>query len=332
MANILNILTPDHTNTTSCCGMMILRHPFIDAIVRQFLKKKFVHPENMLAYQLFGRRPVIINSVWGFDRSRLLPPNFMVTGPLIDLSIDGEALKKVDPELNDWIEEGELKGQKIVYISLGSVCDWQTWEVDALYNGLKNLPVRVIWSLKQIELFKSYEKDPDFWVRKWIPQPELLMHPSLKAGMTHCGFGGAMEFLGHGIPIACFPHFIDQPPNTMQVERMGCGISLFPIKKLILRSNHTYTEVKFNSIGVTETFKKLLDEEEGYKKNAEFFRLKCIAQGGRKLAGDAVEKVFLVGFEDLINEDTMKTHEKSSYCLSTLFILLLIVIVIGALV
>ena len=63
-------------------------------------------------------------------------------------------------------------------------------------------------SLKDLEIPKF--DDPDFYVSPWIPQVELLSHPSVKCGLSHCGHGGSLEFINFGIPIACFPHFGDQ--------------------------------------------------------------------------------------------------------------------------
>ena len=77
-----------------------------------------------------------------------------------------------------------------------------------MYFGLKNIGCKVIWSLRGIEI---PEKDnPNFWVREWLPQPEILSHPAVKAGLTHCGFGGTSEFIGAGVPIVAYPHFADQ--------------------------------------------------------------------------------------------------------------------------
>ena len=53
------------------------------------------------------------------------------------------------------------------------------------------------------------EDNENFWVRPWIPQVEVLAHPALKAGLTHCGFGGTLEFISAGKPIVAFPHFDD---------------------------------------------------------------------------------------------------------------------------
>ena len=75
-----------------------------------------------------------------------------------------------------------------------------------MYDGLKKVGCRVVWSLKGRKL---PEEDPNFWVSPWVPQVELLAHPALKAGLTHCGFGGTLEFIGAAVPIVAFPHFGD---------------------------------------------------------------------------------------------------------------------------
>ena len=67
---------------------------------------------------------------------------------------------------------------------------------------------KVVWSLKD-ELKIPDQADPNFWVRPWIPQVEVLAHPALKVGLSHCGFGGTLEFIAAGKPIVAFPHFID---------------------------------------------------------------------------------------------------------------------------
>lgn len=86
-----------------------------------------------------------------------------------------------------------------------------------MYQGIHNIPkTRVIWSLKE-EGSKYLPKDLDtskFFVSPWLPQVELLCHPSVKAGLTHCGFGGTLEFISAGIPMVCLPHFGDQPTNA----------------------------------------------------------------------------------------------------------------------
>ena len=97
-----------------------------------------------------------------------------------------------------------------MYVSIGSVCVWKQWSIDAIYNGLKKVGCKVVWSLSdKLDCKIPDDKDPNFWVRPWIPQVEVLAHPALKVGLTHCGFGGTLEFIAAGKPIVAFPHFLD---------------------------------------------------------------------------------------------------------------------------
>ena len=61
-----------------------------------------------------------------------------------------ERLQVKDPKLLAWLNEAQSQGEKVVYISLGSMCTWGKWSVEALFYGLKLIQnIRVVWSLKQ---------------------------------------------------------------------------------------------------------------------------------------------------------------------------------------
>ena len=84
-----------------------------------------------------------------------------------------------------------------------------------MLKGCENLskkgkPVRVIWAIKNGEaaIPEGYDEGKH-WVAKWLPQVELLAHPAVKFGVTHCGFGGTTEFVVNNKPALLFPHFGD---------------------------------------------------------------------------------------------------------------------------
>jgi len=70
------------------------------------------------------------------------------------------------------------------------------------------------------------EEDDNFRVMEWLPQIEVLAHPACKAGLTHCGWGGTLEFLSMRIPAVCWPHFADQPGNADLLVKAGAGVTL----------------------------------------------------------------------------------------------------------
>ena len=67
--------------------------------------------------------------------------------------------------MNDAVENN----QSIVYVSIGSECKWQQWSIDAIYEGLKNIGCKVIWSLRINGELKLPQDNPNIWVRDWIP-------------------------------------------------------------------------------------------------------------------------------------------------------------------
>jgi UDP:flavonoid glycosyltransferase YjiC (YdhE family) len=99
----------------------------------------------------------------------LLPPNLVMTGPLVkpssDLLIELEAKA---PDLKAWMDTAHSQGTKIVYLSLGSMCGYRKWVVDALFYGCKKIGVKVIWSLRAQEMIPDKD-DPDFWISDWVP-------------------------------------------------------------------------------------------------------------------------------------------------------------------
>lgn len=106
-----------------------------------------------------------------------------------------------------------------MYITIGSECVWQQWEVDAIYDGIleinKQQKVRAVWSFKSdtAKMPDGYDENL-FWVSTWLPQVELLAHRAVVAGLSHCGFGGTVEFISAAIPLLTLAHFGDQPMNA----------------------------------------------------------------------------------------------------------------------
>ena len=95
------------------------------------------------------------------------------------------------------------------------MCGWAKWSVEALFYGLKELDIYVIWSIKEkYQGFIPDKNDLRFWISPWLPQVELLSHTAVKAGLTHCGFGGTLEFINSGLSMVCVPHFGDQGDNA----------------------------------------------------------------------------------------------------------------------
>lgn len=112
----------------------------------------------------------------------------------------------------DWLEDAHQKNQKVIFITIGSECGWEPWSIDAMKKGLiylhEKYKVRAIWALPGLgKIPHPFEKDDDkFIVSSWLAQNEILNHPAVQLGLTHCGFGGTTEFIMAGIPLLLYPH------------------------------------------------------------------------------------------------------------------------------
>ena len=197
----------DQRNTSRCCGCLCVSQSCADCAI-QCLYKSDEMKEAKKFNSSFNKRTVLVNSFFGLENPIAMPPNFVITGPLYKQPGDLRAiLKEKDEKLYNWMEEALEKKISIVYISIGSEVKWQQWSIDVMYEGLKKLKdTRVIWSLRNTGDLKKPEGNENFWISDWVPQIEILSHPAIKAGLTHCGMGGTLEFINMGVPAVLWPH------------------------------------------------------------------------------------------------------------------------------
>ena len=105
--------------------------------------------------------------------------------------------------------------------------------------------------------------------------------------MTHCGFGGTLEFIFAGIPVICYPHFGDQPANANLLVERGVGVYL-PNQKINPTSiTRTFVDPVFDANDVKTKFNAIITDGK-YKENMKKLQLQIRATGGRKLAADTV--------------------------------------------
>ncbi|XP_001653288.2 UDP-glucuronosyltransferase 2B20 [Aedes aegypti] len=73
------------------------------------------------------------------------------------------------------------------------------------------------------------EVPKNVYIRKWMPQNDLLAHPNLKLFITHSGLLSTQEAIYNGVPIIGFPVFADQHQNINYCMEQGVG------KKLLIK-------------------------------------------------------------------------------------------------
>ena len=63
-------------------------------------------------------------------------------------------LKQKDKHIFDWLEDALQKNEKVIYVTIGSECQWQDWSIKAVKSGVEELydkdKVRTIWAIPKL--------------------------------------------------------------------------------------------------------------------------------------------------------------------------------------
>ncbi|GLT26576.1 hypothetical protein SLA2020_016320 [Shorea laevis] len=165
--------------------------------------------------------------------------NQWAVGPLNRLVRIGEQSKLNGKEkCIDWLDKQPTKS--VMYISFGTTSSMVDEQVKELAIGLEESKIRFIWVLRNADrgdifaeeeqisagptLPQGFEERTEgvqgMVVRGWVPQAEILAHPSTGGFMTHCGWGSCMESISMGVPIATWPMHSEQPWNAAFVTQV----------------------------------------------------------------------------------------------------------------
>ncbi|KAI3517220.1 hypothetical protein L1887_16433 [Cichorium endivia] len=154
-------------------------------------------------------------------------------GPFNPVAITHDASDKRH-RLFDWLEK--QAPNSVLYVSFGTTTSISNEQIQEIALGLQKSEQRFIWVLRdadkgdifegevrKIELPKGFEEsvgENGLVVVDWVPQSEILAHPSTGGFMTHCGWNSSMESLTMGVPMAAWPMHSDQPRNAMLIARV----------------------------------------------------------------------------------------------------------------
>ncbi|XP_064508205.1 UDP-glucuronosyltransferase 2A2-like isoform X3 [Pseudopipra pipra] len=157
----------------------------------------------------------LIRTYWDFEFPRPFLPNFEFVGGL-----HCQPAKPLPKEMEEFVQSSGEHG--IVVFSLGSmVYNLSDEKSNVIAKALSQLPQKVLWRYKgkKPETLGSNTRIYD-----WIPQNDLLGHPSAKAFITHGGTNGLYEAIYHGIPMVGIPMFADQHDNIAHVVAKGAAV------------------------------------------------------------------------------------------------------------
>ena len=152
------------------------------------------------------------------DYPRPMMPNVVDVGGLTVKRSTG----KLPPDIKNFID-GAKKG--VILMTFGTrMFSIPSDMVEKFSSAFRRLDgYRVIWRLKNKD---DVELPDNVMIGQWLPQNDILAHPSVKLFITHCGNNGQYEAVYHGVPMIGFPLAGDQIYNAKRLERKGFGLSM----------------------------------------------------------------------------------------------------------
>nr|GEV92522.1 zeatin O-glucosyltransferase-like [Tanacetum cinerariifolium] len=172
-------------------------------------------------------------------------------------------------QLFDWLEKQSLNS--VIYVSFGTTTSMDNKEIQEIALGLEKSEQRFLWVLRdadkgdifegedrKIEPPKGFQErvgERGLVVGDWVPQLEVLGHPSTGGFMSHCGWNSCMESMTMGVPVAAWPMHSDQPRNAMLITKI-LNVGLYV-------RDWTQRDELVTSTKVEEVVRRLMASKEG---------------------------------------------------------------------
>ena len=177
----------------------------------------------------------------------------------------------VGPSIRPSRSEVEKTGEKLVYISMGTVNNDMLPLYQACIEAVKGTHWQVILSVgDQVDAGKLQKLSENVFVHSTVDQIAVL--EKADAFLTHCGMNSASEGLYFGVPLVMLPQTSEQGGVAARVEQLGAGLRLKKTTPEAIR-------------GTLETVMNDPSYRDNVRKIAESFR----ASGGAKAAADCSE-------------------------------------------
>lgn len=152
-----------------------------------------------------------------------LPKRVHAVGPCLAAEVG-----QVDKDLKPWLDEAAEKGQRVIYVALGTLANGflDKRAVGQMLSAFRELgdTWKVLWSLpKEQQHLVEGPHDNQVKVASFVKQRAVLAHPAVSVFLSHGGQSSANESIFAGVPLVCMPLFCDQFEVADAVETHGLG-------------------------------------------------------------------------------------------------------------
>jgi hypothetical protein len=206
---------------------------------------------------------------------------FFTLGPLHKFApASSSSLLEEDITCISWLDKQSPKS--VLYVSLGSLASMNQNELTELAWGLANSEQPFLWVIRPGSIpgsewienlpcdFTETVKGRGFIV-KWAPQEKVLAHSAVGGFWSHCGWNSTLESLCEGVPIICWPYFLDQRVHARYLSQVwSLGI-------------HYESELERKEVEIVVRRLMVNEEGENMRERATEFKERakqCIEAGG----------------------------------------------------
>ncbi|XP_055809979.1 zeatin O-glucosyltransferase-like [Solanum dulcamara] len=155
----------------------------------------------------------------------------------------------------EWLDKQPVNS--VIFVSFGTANDFSIEQIHEIAIGLERSEQKFIWVLRgkdkkgenltseiqEIELPNGFEervKERGIIAREWVPQLEILAHPSTGGYFFHSGWNSFLESATMGVPMATWPLNSDNPYNDVlitKVLRIGLVVRDWAHKDELMKSD-----------------------------------------------------------------------------------------------
>ncbi|KHJ96608.1 glycosyltransferase family 28 protein [Oesophagostomum dentatum] len=156
--------------------------------------------------------------------------------------------------------EGEFKkvaegGKGMIVMSFGSVA-----HAELMPEHWKTALLTAFAQFSDYEFLMKYGSDDlkdrlpaNVHAYRWLPQADLLLHPSTKVFISHGGYNSLQESINSGVPLITIPLFGDQFKNSRIAVKHGFAVNV--------------NKATISEFSIAEALKEVINNEK-YAQNA----------------------------------------------------------------